>query len=84
MVQNVLTELLAEKTSEKATIKNDSSERLPETVSAKTVQQNVRTGILAEKASEKTTVKNARTEMLPKNLSRKQSIKMSVPKFQLK
>ena len=35
VVQNVRTEMLAEKASEKATIKNDSSESLPKTWSAK-------------------------------------------------
>ena len=53
VAQNIRTEVLAELASEKATIKNDSSERLPKKLPAKTVVQNVRTKILCEEAFQK-------------------------------
>ena len=74
--QIVGTELLAEKSSEKATIKKDSPESLPKTISSKTVVQNVRTEMLAWKPFEKPTIRkwpywNAAQQFILK----KQSIK---------
>ena len=59
VVQNALTELLPEKLSGEATIKNDSSERLLKSLSTKTVSQNV-----SKFLSAKNVVQNFRTEML--------------------
>ena len=81
VAQNFRTEVLAELASEKATIKNDSSERLPKKLPGKTVDRNVRTEILAERAFEKLSRKITYwNSVCPKLYPQNQLFKMSVPK----
>ena len=72
VVQNVRTELLAEKTvGKKLTSKMTVLKCGLKSVSANTVVQNVRSERLGEKASAKTTIKKNCTDMLPKTLPAK-------------
>ena len=73
LVRNVRSEVLGKKASERATIKNDRTEKLPKNVSAKTVVQNFRIEMLAEKSFERTNIKNDGTKMLSKKCIRKNS-----------